>query len=212
MVPRKPHPFGNEYHSINDRQSTILFGLELMEGEDEPPEKLVDPNDAHGKTVGLLLRLREPLFSTGKVVVLDSGFCVLCGLVELMKRGVYAALVIKKRRYWPRFVDGDMIDQGMDDKEVGDVGILSGVLTDVPFNIFCMKEPTWNMKLVSTYGDKETPPNQEQTRRFFKTPPAKPSAGTFITPHYSLIISIFATQQMTTKICAIAYRPLRKLG
>ena len=68
-----------------------------MEGVDKPPEKLVDPNDAHEKSVRLFLRLYESLSSTEKVVVLNSGFYVLCDFVKLSKKGVYAVLVIKKK-------------------------------------------------------------------------------------------------------------------
>ena len=45
--------------------------------------------------VGLLLQILEPLFTRGSVVVLDSGFCVLKGIIELKKRGVYASALIK---------------------------------------------------------------------------------------------------------------------
>ena len=34
----------------------------------------------------------------GKVVILDSGFCVLEGLIELRKVGVFAGALINKRR------------------------------------------------------------------------------------------------------------------
>ena len=46
------------------------------------------------------------LHGTGMVVVLDSGFCVLEGVIELQKRGVFTAALIKKRRYWPKYVPG----------------------------------------------------------------------------------------------------------
>ena len=95
MVPRKPHLFGNEYHTIVCGLSRILFGLELVEGEDEPDENPSEPNNQHGKTVGLLLFMCESLYHTGKVVVLDSGFCVLHNLVELVKNGVHAALQVE---------------------------------------------------------------------------------------------------------------------
>ncbi len=39
FCPRKPHPFGNEYHSICDGISNIMFGIELVEGRDEPTAK-----------------------------------------------------------------------------------------------------------------------------------------------------------------------------
>jgi hypothetical protein len=53
-----------------------------------------------GKTPALLVRLVEStgLVGSGKVIVLDSGFCVLRGLVELRKRGVFASAIIKKKR------------------------------------------------------------------------------------------------------------------
>ena len=47
-----------------------------------------------GKTVGLLLRICEPIFSTGKCVVLESGFCVSKGITALLEFGVYATALI----------------------------------------------------------------------------------------------------------------------
>ena len=49
-----------------------------------------------GRTVGTLLHLMKSQFETGKTVVLDSGFCVLQGLVESKKNGIYAHALIKK--------------------------------------------------------------------------------------------------------------------
>ena len=83
FCPRKPHPFGNEYHTIACGMSGILYDFEIVEGKDHPREIPADPMDSLGKTVGLLLRLTKCLYSTGKVVILDSGFCVLQGIVEL---------------------------------------------------------------------------------------------------------------------------------
>ena len=39
FVPRKPHPFGNEYHSICCGLSGVMFAIELVEGKDRPKEK-----------------------------------------------------------------------------------------------------------------------------------------------------------------------------
>jgi hypothetical protein len=156
FVPRKPWPFGNEYHTIACGVSEILYRLELVEGKDEPKEGR-GPKfcDDLGKTVGLLLRLTRTIWGTGKIVVLDSGFCVLQGIVELKKRGVYAAALIKKRRYWPKWIQGDAIDNYFADKDVGEVDALPGVLDNVPFHVFAMKEPDYVMKLMSTYGTNE---------------------------------------------------------
>ena len=43
-------------------------------------------------------------------MVLDSGFCVLKGLIELKKIGLFACTVIKKRWYWPVYVPGEAIN------------------------------------------------------------------------------------------------------
>ena len=168
FVPRKPHPFGNEYHSICCGVSRLMFGIELVEGKDRPINRPADPTNATGGTAGLLLRLCKPLFNTGKVVVLDSGFCVLKALITLKEMGVYAHAVIKKRRYWPKYVKGDEMDAHMADKEVGDVDIMQGKLSGIKYIYLLMKEPGFIMKLMSTYGDNQIAGNQENTRRFYK--------------------------------------------
>ena len=61
FVPRKPWPFGNEYHTICCAVCGILFGIELVEGKDKPPEIVPEFNNAGGPTVGLLLRLTKSL-------------------------------------------------------------------------------------------------------------------------------------------------------
>ena len=106
FCPRKPRPFGNEYHTIACGESGILFFMEMVEGKDKPSHLQQEHQDL-GSTIGLMLRCTKPLHGTGKVVVLDSGFCVLKGVVELKKRGVFAAALIKKRRYWPKYVPGE---------------------------------------------------------------------------------------------------------
>ena len=84
-VPRKPHPFGNEYHLIADGDDgkAIMWRVKLVEGKDRP--KRPDGNWAfpskweqrgYTKTVTLLLEMTEPLHGSGKVVSGDSGFCV----------------------------------------------------------------------------------------------------------------------------------------
>ena len=150
FVPRKPKPFGNEYHTICCGLSGILFAMELVEGKDRPRQLPSPP--ANQKTTQLLLALCKTLYGTGKIVVLDSGFCVLQGLIALKKVGVFAHAVIKKRRYWPKHIPGDAIDERMADKAIGSVDCLKGVLDNEPYNVYCMKEPDYTMKLMATYG------------------------------------------------------------
>jgi hypothetical protein len=82
-----------------------MYVIEIVEGADTPPQKPWDPNERLGKTVALLLlQLCKSIYSRGFVVILDSGFYVLQGIIELWKKGVFAAAVIKKLKYWPKHV------------------------------------------------------------------------------------------------------------
>ena len=166
FCPRKPHPFGNEYHSICCGLCGILFRVEMVEGKDRPSELPSDPPTA--KTTNLLLRLCRKLYGTGKVVILDSGFCVLAGLIALRKVGVFAGALIKKRRYWPKHVPGDMIDDYFKDKDVGEVDSLKGILDNIHYDIFCMKEPDYVMKIMSTYGGLIEKDGQKLSERKYK--------------------------------------------
>ena len=87
----------------------------------------------------------EPIFSTGDFVVLDSGFCVSKGITALLDFGFCTAGLIKKRKYWPKGVPGDAIDQYFADKDVAYVDMLEAITEEVTegkaFNIFFFKEP-----------------------------------------------------------------------
>jgi hypothetical protein len=98
FVPRKPHPFGNEYHSICYAEMMIVYAIELVEGSDMLPQRPWDPNERLGKTVGLLLHLCKSIYSRSFVMILDSGFCVLQGIVELQKKGVLPAMDAEKMK------------------------------------------------------------------------------------------------------------------
>ena len=91
-----------------------------------------------GKTVGLLLRVLEPIFAKRMTVILDSGLCVLKGIIELKKRGVYASALIKNRKYWPKHIKGDDIKAHFDGKDVGDCDSWKGVMEEVPFHVWIM--------------------------------------------------------------------------
>ena len=82
-----------------------------MEDKDSPTKLGPKKWEYLGKTFEIMLRMCEPLFSTGKCVVTDSSFCVSKGITSLLEVGVYAAALIKKRKYWPRGVPGDAIDE-----------------------------------------------------------------------------------------------------
>ena len=79
---------------------------------------------------------------------------------------MYAVALIKKRRYWPKGVPGDLIDTHFEDKEVIDVGMVRGKIEDIKlFRIFFMKEIDYLMEIMEscmTHYGLET----ENTRRY----------------------------------------------
>ncbi|KAI2510975.1 Transposase IS4 [Fragilaria crotonensis] len=83
---------------------------------------------------------------------MDSGFSVLKALIKLALVGVFASAVIKKRRYWPKYINGGAIDTHFEAKEIGTTESLPGVMDGVQFRIYCMKEEDYVMKLMATYG------------------------------------------------------------
>ncbi|KAL3811352.1 hypothetical protein ACHAXA_000768 [Cyclostephanos tholiformis] len=118
-VPRKPHPFGNEYHLIADGDDgkSIMWHVKLVEGKDRPKKAggqwvFLTQFPGYGKTMTTMLEMTKPIHGKGKVVVGDSGFCVQQGVVECHKRG-------KKQGNWPRGVPGAAIDMYFDDMELG---------------------------------------------------------------------------------------------
>ena len=131
--------------------------MELVERKDapcaaeHPKTKIQQP----GNTVGLLLRILEHIFTRGSVVVLDSGFSVLKGIIELKTRGVYASALIKNHRYWPKYIKGDDIKSHFDDKDVGDCNAWKGQMDEVDFHVYAMKEPDYVMSIMLTYGTNE---------------------------------------------------------
>ena len=83
------------------------------------------------KTVGLFLRMMESHFSISRYVIIDSGFCVLKGLIQSSKKGGFDCVVIKKRRYWPYMVQGKYTEDHFGGVEVGETDAIQGTVDDV---------------------------------------------------------------------------------
>ncbi|KAI2496884.1 Transposase IS4 [Fragilaria crotonensis] len=83
---------------------------------------------------------------------MDSGFCVIDAILNLASVGIFSSAVIKKRRYWPKYIDGEAIDQYFVGKTVGSVEALPGSVGGKAFRLFAMKEEDYVMKLMTTYG------------------------------------------------------------
>ena len=160
-LPRKPHPFGNEYHSIADGDGgkPIMWRIKIVEGKDRPkkadgtwafPSKF--EKKGYTKTVDLLLDMTEPIHGTGKIVTGDSSFCVAVGVTALQKHGVHGQFLIKKRKYWPRHVLGDYIDGYMGTKPLGHTERFVQVVEGQQFLVHCTKDRDYITKIMSTHG------------------------------------------------------------
>ena len=71
-----------------------------------------------------MICIYEPLFSTGKDAVTESGFCVVNGIVALATKGLYVGALIKKSRYCMKIIIGDLINSNFADREVEYVDML----------------------------------------------------------------------------------------
>ena len=76
-----------------------------------------------------------------------------------------AGALNKKRCYRPKHIKGDTIDTHFQDKEVGEIDSWNGTLNDTPYNVFCLKEPDYVIKIMSTYGELTSPEGQWQSKR-----------------------------------------------
>ena len=102
--------------------------------------------------MGLLLLIMKRYFDTGRYVILDSGFCVLEGLIELSKKGGFACAVIKKKRYRTSMVPGKEMEDHFGEVEVGETDSIKGIVDDVIYNLSGMKDPNYVMRMMSTGG------------------------------------------------------------
>ena len=85
-------------------------------------------------------------------MIVDSRLCVRTELIVLKKMGVYASTLIKKRRYWTKYIKGQEINNHFGELEIGKTMQKSGMIDGVKFDVFAMKKPYYVMMLMSTYG------------------------------------------------------------
>ncbi|KAL7474077.1 hypothetical protein ACHAW6_000071 [Cyclotella cf. meneghiniana] len=100
----------------------------------------------------LMLDMTLPIHGTGEIVSMDSGFCVLAGVLALHDKGVFGQALIKKwDRYWPKRVPGDDINNQFQSKKVGKCDCLQQEMEGKQFVIHCHKEDNYVCKIMSTH-------------------------------------------------------------
>ena len=102
--------------------------------------------------MGLLLRMMKIYFATGRYVILDSDFCVLKGLIQLRKKGVFSCDVINKRTYWTSVVPGKKMEDHFGEVDVGGTYYIQGTVYVVIYNLWGVKEPNYVMRMMATGG------------------------------------------------------------
>jgi hypothetical protein len=80
--------------------------------------------------------------------------------------GVFAGALIKKRRFWPKYIAGDAIDNHLAGKNVGDVAAVEGYLDDTIYNVWAMKEPDYTMKIMGTASGLFVADDRTHTRKW----------------------------------------------
>ena len=61
FVPRKPHPFGNEYHTIACDKSKVIHNVDIVEGNNRPRVMSKREFEEKGLTAGLMVRIKNHL-------------------------------------------------------------------------------------------------------------------------------------------------------
>ena len=130
VVKRKPHPMGNEYHTNACCQSKVIFWIELVEGKDLPKEgehsEIEFEKEFKSKVAALVVRMTTPLWGSGRVVIMDSGFGYIPSVVQLRARGLFSTTVIKKHAHWPKYTKAAEAVLEMQGKEVGSIKVRRG--------------------------------------------------------------------------------------
>ena len=104
----------------------------MVEGKEHPRQSSpFEFEDLGENNVGLLLCMMKSYFSTGRYVILDYSFCVLEGLIQLRKKGVFACAVLKKRRYWHVMVPGKEMEDHFLGVELGETDYIQGTADGV---------------------------------------------------------------------------------
>ncbi len=136
-IKRKPHPFGNEYHTIVCCLSKIIFRMELVETEKDRPKEgpYTKPEfkDKMTKTTALCVCMTKSIWGTKRVCLLDSGFGYMSTLPELEKKAVYGTTVFKQKgNHWPKGSNAKNVLRHMQGKQVGYQAVRQGSNPDYP--------------------------------------------------------------------------------
>ena len=122
--------------------------------------------DEKGATADLMVTTTKPLWGTGMVVVIDSGFFVPDGLISMVDKGVFGLVLFKKRCYWPKGVPSEDILRHTQKKEVGDVEAVQGSIRGKIYHIMDINKPNYVILMMTTYGTLDHLEGSDTHRRY----------------------------------------------
>jgi hypothetical protein len=93
VILRKPTPIGLELHTLCCALCGILIWFEIYEGK--TAMALKEYNDEYPKSIALTLRMVEPFFGTGRVLVADSWFGSVACAAALYSMGIFCVMNVK---------------------------------------------------------------------------------------------------------------------
>lgn len=168
-VKRKPAARDAGYYPLYCAETGILFKVDLVEGKSRPKELAAVPNESTlGKTGALVMRMVDGLCGTGRVVVMDSAFCVVKAVKALYDSGLYATTLAKKRAEssgeWPHGVPGDRVREQMQGRPVGELHTLRGEYNGMPLCLHAVNHPGYTLVLLATYGSSLLQGEAQQVR------------------------------------------------
>ncbi len=109
--------------------------------------------ESYSKTAKLMLEKNKPIHGSGKVVSMDSGFCVTAGIFAMHDKGVYGQSLVKKcGRYWPKGIPGDATDEHFANKKIGEFDCYMQNMAGKSFKVHCHKEDGYVQKILSSHG------------------------------------------------------------
>ena len=108
-----------------------------------------------GAEADLMVRMTNPIWGTGKVVVMDSGFCVLEVFISMVEKGVLGSALIKKWCYWTKGVTAEEILWNMQNNEVGGVDVVQVSIRGKIYHIMSINETDCVMLMMKIYGTLE---------------------------------------------------------
>jgi hypothetical protein len=151
VVPHKPHPSFNEYHTICDGEfglgnPIMSWHVKLQDRRDWLAEAGPKKWSNLGKMVRPMLRIHKVIAHQCKACTIDSGFGVSMEIVELGARlGVYGQALIKQQgKNWPKGVPGALINEYFHNKPLGYCKTLQVEFNGNPLYIHSTKEEKYD--------------------------------------------------------------------